>query len=202
LTKYRNSLYCKHFFILIIIIIMTEQFRPHPENPKQKSPEAGAGPLGLPPPPTPEQTAQGGVSKSPERHPRPDVWDVLERRVRLDAPDIEDRPKWGTPEYRREADELKRLSTELEEGKDPRAKLIRKLYGVIRCEPAPFPAPVKLRNLSLEEYQQFRSWLEKMSDDEITEEICKAEEEFDRKSDEFFEKEGGGFPPPNSIVRV
>jgi hypothetical protein len=29
---------------------MTEQFCPHPENPKQHAPEAGAGSLGLPPP--------------------------------------------------------------------------------------------------------------------------------------------------------
>ena len=29
---------------------MTEQFRPQPENPKQNASEAGAGPLGLPPP--------------------------------------------------------------------------------------------------------------------------------------------------------
>jgi hypothetical protein len=44
---------------------MTEKFRPQPENPKQHAPEAGAGPLGLPPPDS-EQTPQGGGSKSPE----------------------------------------------------------------------------------------------------------------------------------------
>jgi hypothetical protein len=43
--------------ILIIIIIMTEGFRSQPENPKQHAPEAGAGPLGIPPPPGPEQTS-------------------------------------------------------------------------------------------------------------------------------------------------
>jgi hypothetical protein len=44
---------------------MTEQFRPQPENPKQKAPEAGAGPLGLPPPPAPEQAPQ--VDEAPNR---------------------------------------------------------------------------------------------------------------------------------------
>jgi hypothetical protein len=29
---------------------MKEEFRPQPENPKQNAPEAGAGPIGLPPP--------------------------------------------------------------------------------------------------------------------------------------------------------
>jgi hypothetical protein len=47
---------------------MTERFRPHPENPKQHAPEAGAGPLGLPPPGS-EQSPQGEGSKSPERQP-------------------------------------------------------------------------------------------------------------------------------------
>jgi hypothetical protein len=48
---------------------MKENFHPQPENPKQHVPEAGAGPLGLPPP-SPEQTAQGEGSKSPERQPQ------------------------------------------------------------------------------------------------------------------------------------
>jgi hypothetical protein len=44
---------------------MIEQFHPQPENPKQHAPEAGAGPLGLPPPPSPEQPQEGG-SNTPE----------------------------------------------------------------------------------------------------------------------------------------
>jgi hypothetical protein len=48
---------------------MAENFRPHPENPKQHAPEAGAGPLGLPPP-DPEQQPQGEGSQSPERQAR------------------------------------------------------------------------------------------------------------------------------------
>jgi hypothetical protein len=44
-----------------------KEHQPQPNQPeqRQKSPEAGAGPLGLPPP-TPDQTPQGGGSKSPE----------------------------------------------------------------------------------------------------------------------------------------
>jgi hypothetical protein len=41
-----------------------------------------------------------------------------------------------------------------------------------------------------------------MTEEQIAEELHKAEEANDRKSDEFVEKEGGGFPPPNSIVQV
>ena len=54
---------------MISIIIMTEQFCPQPENLRQHAPEAGAGPLGLPPPSAPEQAPQGGGSSS-ERDPR------------------------------------------------------------------------------------------------------------------------------------
>jgi hypothetical protein len=48
---------------------MTEKFRPQPDVPKQNAPEAGAGPLGLPPP-EPEQQPQGEGSQSPERQAR------------------------------------------------------------------------------------------------------------------------------------
>jgi hypothetical protein len=58
-----------------------EQFRPQPENPKQHAPEAGSGSIGVSPP-TPEHSPQGNGNKSPEREPRPDVWEFLERRER------------------------------------------------------------------------------------------------------------------------
>ncbi len=48
---------------------MKENFRPIPEGAqKPKSPEAGAGPLGLPPPGS-AQSPQGGGSKGPDRLP-------------------------------------------------------------------------------------------------------------------------------------
>jgi hypothetical protein len=46
---------------------MKERFRSQPEDPKQHAPEAGAGPLGLPPP-GPEQQ-QGGCVNKPELRP-------------------------------------------------------------------------------------------------------------------------------------
>src|SRR5687768_5491261 len=45
---------------------MAGKFCPQPENPKQHAPEAGAGTLGLPPPPAPEQLPQSGAPKSTE----------------------------------------------------------------------------------------------------------------------------------------
>jgi hypothetical protein len=47
---------------------MKEQFGQQPENPKPNAFEAGAGPLGLPPPGS-EQSPQGEGSKSPEGQP-------------------------------------------------------------------------------------------------------------------------------------
>jgi hypothetical protein len=130
------------------------------------------------------------------------VWEVLEHGVRLDAPNIEDRPRRGSEAYKREVKELDRLYRELDKRGTPRAKLIRDLYYEIRYEPAPFPSPVRVRKLSLEEFQQFRSKVEPMTEEQIAEELRKAEEENDRKSDEFFKNNGGGYPPKNSIVRV
>jgi hypothetical protein len=57
---------------------MTEQVRPHPENPEQHTPEAGAGPLGLPPPDL-EQKGEDGMN--PERQPLLSALDILERVV-------------------------------------------------------------------------------------------------------------------------
>jgi hypothetical protein len=51
-----------------MFILMKERCRPQPENPKPHAPEAGAGPLGKPPPGS-EQSPQYGGSKSPEPQP-------------------------------------------------------------------------------------------------------------------------------------
>jgi hypothetical protein len=58
--------------ILIIIFIMNERFRLQPEDPKQHAPEAGAGPIGLPPPGA-EHVPQGERSKRPEIHPTKEI---------------------------------------------------------------------------------------------------------------------------------
>ena len=99
---------------------MNERFRPQPENPKQHAPEAGAGPLGLPPP-GPEQQPQGGGIKSPEREPLPSVWEVLERKVRLRAPDVANLPRGD--EYYHELREVNRLLDELDEKGSDRDRL-------------------------------------------------------------------------------
>ena len=107
---------------------MTEKFRPQPENLKHNAPEAGSGPLGKSPPLSPEQQPQGEGTKSPERQPLPSVWNVLERKVKVDAPDIEDRPKYGSQDYKREAEEVNRLEMELSEKGTTREKLIVDLF--------------------------------------------------------------------------
>jgi hypothetical protein len=166
---------------------------------KQTPQQRGEGIRGVPPPDEQAKLQQEGG----ERQPLPGVWDILERRVRLDARDVEDRPRGQ--EYDREHHKLSQMVKELMERGTARDNLIINLYGEIRCEPAPFPNPVRLRDLSLKEFQKFRSKIEPLSKEEIAEEIRKAEEEFDRKSDEFFKKEGGGLrglPSPDSIIRV
>jgi hypothetical protein len=150
----------------------------------------------------PDQSPHGGGSKSPERQLLPSVWTYLERHVRLHAPDVEVRPQRGSEAYQSEVKELNRLSRGMDKRGSHRTKLIRDLYGEIRCEPASFPNPARLRDLSLEEFQQFRSQVEPMTEEQIAEELRKVEEENDRKSDEFLKKRGGGFSPKNSIARV
>jgi hypothetical protein len=58
---------------------------------------------------------------------------------------------------------------------------------------------VIFRELSLEEFQQFRSKVDPLPEERITEEIHKANEEYERKRKE---KPGGRFPPPDSVVSV
>src|SRR5687767_4777320 len=57
-----------------MINIMTEQFRPQPENPKQNAPEAGAGPLGLPPPSPGGERSRGELTLE-QRQNSPQVGD-------------------------------------------------------------------------------------------------------------------------------
>ena len=137
-----------------------------------------------------------------ERQLLPNVWEVLERMVRLDAPDVDGRPRWGTQEYKREADEVDRLTTEIRKEGTAHDRLIFDLYSNITKELAPFPNPVDFRDLSLAEYRQFRSKVETLSEQELAEEIRKAKEEFERKSDEFFRSEGGDPPSTDSIVNT
>jgi hypothetical protein len=166
-----------------------------PEN-NQPALEAGEGRHGVPPPqgePAKPQRERG------ERQPLPSVWNVLERKVKVDAPDIEDRPQYGSQDYKRERGEVKRLEMELWEKGTLRDKLIVALFGKMTMEPAALPILAYFRDLSLEEFQQFRSKIEPMSEAEIREEIRKAEAEFDRKAET---TPGRNPPPPGSTIRV
>jgi hypothetical protein len=122
-----------------------------------------------------ERTSPRGQKESKEHQPLPNVWDVLERREKLD----EQRPKQiilnpdGSilpllPEkLEREEGELNRLSRELREKGTARDKLILELgsYGRIRTQ-----------GLSRQEdFQKFRSQIEQMSEEGISQEIRRHE---------------------------
>jgi hypothetical protein len=130
----------------------------------------------------PKKEQGRGQGESKKRQPLPNVWDVLERVVRLDAPDVEDRPRWGSQEYKRELHEVNRFEKELTERGTPRDNLILDLHDTITTEPTgTLPVPLTFRELSLEEFRQFRSRVELLPDVEIREELRKAKEEFERK---------------------
>jgi hypothetical protein len=95
---------------------MTEQFRSHPENPKQKAPEAGAGPIGLPPP-EPEQTLPGGDSSLPERQPRPRI--VFNPRKETFE---EYKKRYDLAYEQREIEQAKRRKEESDEQREERRK--------------------------------------------------------------------------------
>jgi hypothetical protein len=174
------------------------------QKPKSKNnaylKEQGKPSRGFPAPQT-EQSPHGGSVKTPERQSLPSVWDELEREVRLHEKLSSGRIT--REDYERERIKLNLLSNEISDKRTTRDNLIADLYGEITCEPTgTIPVIASYRDLSLEEFRKFRSKVELMSDDEIREEIQKAEDENDHKSDELFKKKGGVFPGPNSIINV
>src|SRR5687767_4398731 len=132
---------------------MTEKFRQQPENSKQHAPEAGAGPLGLPPP-NPNHALQSEGSKSPERQPLPSVWEILEQELRLNmlGNDVDG---VSNEEYYRQRRALDKLERQLDKTWTSRDNLIFKLFGSITTEPA--PAPFYLRPVSIREVRQLRA---------------------------------------------
>jgi hypothetical protein len=167
---------------------MKERFRPQPENQKPNAPEPAAGPLGIPPPPDTE-AAQDEGNNSPESQLLPSVWVVLERKVRFHARDIEDHPRGE--EYYQELRDVNRSVDEVDEKGTPRDKLIIRLYTAGIVQPGA-GGPV-MRRLSLEEFQQFRSKAEPLSDEELTEAIRKQREENKRKAQELYRKHPRSF---------
>jgi hypothetical protein len=145
-----------------------------------------------------EQSSHSGGIKTPERQPLPNVWDVLERKVRLRAFGSDRRDE----KYDREWCELNRLVDEIDKKGTDREKLISNLYRELIWYPTgTLPVVASFTHLSPEEFKQFRSKVEPMADDEIREEIRKAKAEYKRKQDEINKDRGdddpfGGFAMP------
>ena len=139
---------------------------PIPE-PQRNPHEGGNGAFGLP------RTVHESAKPPPESRERtllPSVWDILERRVRL-----KDRSRGE--EYDWERREVIRLEDEIYANGTPRDELILDLYDEIRYEPGNSQGVDRFRRLSLEEYQQFRSKFELLSEEQLSEELRKQEEE-------------------------
>jgi hypothetical protein len=128
------------------------------------------------------QKEQGRRHKeSAERQPLPRVWDILERHVRLNTKDVEDHPRGK--EHDRQQHEVNWLIYDLKTKKGTnREKLIIELFNSITIQPGEY-GPTD-RDLSLEEFQQFRSRGEALCEKEIAEEIRKQGEEKQRKIEE------------------
>lgn len=126
-----------------------------------------------------EQSPHGGGRKSPERQPLPNVWDVLEREVRLIAPDVE--KGLSDKEYKREEVEVNRLSRKLLRKGTDREKLIIGLYLNIGNVPPGDQIMGFSGAMSLKDFQRTRSEVEAMSDEELREIVRQANEEFERK---------------------
>jgi hypothetical protein len=109
------------------------------------------------------------------------VWEILERHVRLNAKDVKDCPRGQ--EHDRERHEVNWLIYDLKTNKGTaRDKLLIELFNSITIQPGEHgPSD---RDLSPVEFQQLRSKVEPMSEEEISEEIRKQEEEKERKIEE------------------
>jgi hypothetical protein len=168
---------------------MAERQPNHIPEPLHTPHEGGNGAPGLPP--TLHERAKP-PPESQEHQPLPSVWDIIELEVRLESPESQ----MTREEYDRGNHELMRLVQELDEKGTPRDKLIVDLYRATTKDPTvhrPSPFDYHYRDISLEEFQQFRSRVEPRSEEEIREEVHKAEEEFERK----YQEQGARLPPPD-----
>jgi hypothetical protein len=145
---------------------------------------------GRPGAPTKEQR------ESKERQPLPNVWDVLERKVRINEERSSSRIT--EEEHDQERQKLDSSLNKLDEKGTARDRVIEELYNVLTIE-LTNSFSIKIKALSLDEFHQLRSKVEPMSDDEIREEIHKKREERNRK-DEKSSKGGGGRRPPPSLA--
>jgi hypothetical protein len=145
---------------------------------------------GRPGAPTKEQR------ESKEQQPLPNVWDVLERKVRINEGRSSGRIT--EEEHDQERQKLNSSLNELDEKGTARDRVIEELYNVLTIE-LTNSFSIKIKALSLDEFHHLRSKVEPMSDDEIREEIRKKREERNRK-DEKSSKGGGGRRPPPSLA--
>jgi hypothetical protein len=127
------------------------------------------------------QQQERGQEETKERQPLPSVWEVLESRVRLAAKfnskDTETRITYE--EHELERLKLSRLSNEISKKGTDRDKLIIGLFNSITIQPGKYgPSD---RDLSLEEFQQLRSKVEPLAEEEIREEIRSVNEEYNRQ---------------------
>jgi hypothetical protein len=117
------------------------------------------------------------------------VWDTLERRVRLEA-------RWqagefsSVMEYESEYRKVGTFDEKTWKKFTPRERLISGLYSTLSCyyslvgpnRADPLSGEKFLRDLTPEEFKQFRSKVEPMSEDEIREEYHKAQESLQEKT--------------------
>jgi hypothetical protein len=191
--------------------IMPECPRFYSEQPDEKKTtrEVGHPPSGLP-----KQGGQqphgGGVNKPELSPPQPQrVWEMLEREVTLDTlyatriADAQSRYSLRPNEVRAEIARLEQeysnerrhvvhLLNELEEAGTEREKRILHLLYTTSIEIA--ASGPRIRQFSLEEFQQFRSQVEVFSDEEIREEIRKIEEAHTQLIEEIAAEESNQLP--------
>jgi hypothetical protein len=116
-----------------------------------------------------------GQRESKERQPLPNVWDILERRARIQErySSLGELPRRQVlNKLHRDDLELRHLEDSIHEEGTPRDKHILDLFHLT----VPFLPG------SLEQFQQFRSKVEPLSNNEITEELRKHSEAIREKT--------------------
>ena len=157
---------------------MAEQFRPYPENPKQLAPEAGAGPIGLPPP-SPEQQL-------------PEVFDVLERMAQLQeerkrvsqqlGPYVTRARRAMLVEYNGKKIDLGRELKAVHDLGTDRDRLIIDVYTTMATYESGEPVPWSRALVLPEHTRQFISRVAPMSNEELAEELRKAQKVVERRT--------------------
>jgi hypothetical protein len=158
---------------------MKEKFDQQPEKPKHNAPEAVAGHLGISPP-------------SPERQPLPSALDILERRAQFYESDLyrrivsEDaRLKKNRVRHKEFWGKNKQLGDELAtlyvDGTD-RDRLIIDVYTTLAKTSSSDPVDWSFGPPGMDAERKFIAKVEKMSEQELLEELRKARETLERKT--------------------